>query len=123
MSNEPWIHRIISHNVSGRDNAFRDGVRTRDERCVISGIVNRRAPHRWTLFEAAHIFPLEKEDYWIHENYGRWINDMDSTNGESKINSIQNGFLLQSNIHQLFDQYLVSVNPDVSYYFVSAGVV
>jgi len=39
---------------------------------------------------------------------------MDDTNGVSKINSLQNGLLLQSNIHQLFDQYLISVNLDVS---------
>ena len=38
---------------------------------------------------------------------------MDDTNGVSKMNSLQNGMLLQSNIHQDFDQYVVSVNPDV----------
>ena len=66
------------------------------------------------MFEVAHIFPLQKEDIWINQGYGRWITDMDNTTGVSKINSIQNGFLIQSNIHQLFDQYLISVNPDVS---------
>jgi len=39
---------------------------------------------------------------------------MDDSVGWSKINSIQNRFLLRSDVHQSFDQYLLSVNPDVS---------
>ena len=115
VSNEPWVHRLISRNVSGREDAFRDGIRSRDGKCVISGLVNSRAYRgNWTLFEAAHIFPLEQESLWIQFNYGRWITDMDDTVGVSKINSLQNGFLLREDIHSLFDQYLISVNPDVS---------
>jgi hypothetical protein len=68
----------------------------------------------WAGFEVAHIFPLEKESHWIQYNYGRWITDMDDTVGASKINSLQNGFVLREDIHTLFDQYLLSVNPDVS---------
>ncbi|CCX12136.1 Similar to hypothetical protein CPC735_035660 [Coccidioides posadasii C735 delta SOWgp]; acc. no. XP_003071005 [Pyronema omphalodes CBS 100304] len=43
VSNEPWVHRLISHNLSGREDAFRDGIRSRDGKCVISGLVNSRA--------------------------------------------------------------------------------
>ena len=100
--------------MSGREDAIRNGIRARDGRCVISGVVNRSAPYRWTSWEAAHIFPLEKESLWIQFRYGRWVTDMDDTVGVSKINSLQNGFLLSANVHQQFDQYLVSVNPDVS---------
>lgn len=32
------------------------------EKCVINGVVNRMVPYNWAGFEAAHIFPLEKED-------------------------------------------------------------
>lgn len=32
-----------------------------------------------------------------------------------RINSIQNGLLLNSSVHQKFDQYLISVNPDNGY--------
>ncbi|KAF8528324.1 hypothetical protein BDD12DRAFT_989334 [Trichophaea hybrida] len=85
VSDEPWIHRTMCLQ------------------CVILGIVNRRAViDTWTGFEAAHIFPLEKESLWIEFNYGRWVTDMDSTTEVSKINS-------------LFDQYLLSVNPDDNY--------
>ena len=95
VNNEPWVHRIISHSVSGREDAFRTQIRARDGKCVISGVVNSKAPvGRWTMYQAAYIFPLEKETHWIQQNYGRWITDMDDTVGVSKINSPQNGFLL-----------------------------
>ncbi|KAI5799405.1 hypothetical protein FPQ18DRAFT_365613 [Pyronema domesticum] len=70
VSDEPWVHRITSHSVSGREDAFRDGIRARDNKCVISGRVHRN-PHIWTSFEAAHVFPLEKESLWIQFNYGQ----------------------------------------------------
>jgi len=114
VPDEQWVHRITSHNVSGLEDAFGEGIRTQDCRCVISGVVNRRAPYRWTTFEVAHIFPLEKESLWINWGYRRWITDMDNTVDHSKINSLQNGFLLREDIHSLFDQYLISINPDVS---------
>ncbi|KAL2114691.1 hypothetical protein VUR80DRAFT_1 [Thermomyces stellatus] len=119
LSVEPWVHRIISHSVSGREDQFRDGIRARDSKCVISGILNLNAPYDWTSWEAAHIFPLEKEDLWIRYDYCRWITNMDDSVDMSKVNSVQNGFLLQSNIHKLFDQYLISVNPDDNYKIIS----
>ncbi|KAH0548613.1 hypothetical protein GP486_007843 [Trichoglossum hirsutum] len=115
VSNEPWLHRVISHSVSGREDGFRDGIRARDRKCVISGVVNTRSAGNWTSFEAAHIFPLELENLWIEFNYGRWVDDIDDDAGISKINSCQNGFLLQSTVHKAFDQYLLSVNPDDNY--------
>ncbi|KAG0636510.1 HNH endonuclease-domain-containing protein [Tuber brumale] len=115
LNDEPRIHRIISHNVSGRNGAFGNGIRARDGKCVISGVANLNARRRWTSFEAAHIFPLEKENYWIESDYGRWVTDMNDTVGISKINSRQNGLLLRQHIHGLFDQYLISVNPDDNY--------
>ena len=118
MNDELWVHRIQSFNVSGREDAFRHGVRSRDGKCVISGVVNELAPYFWAGFEAAHILPLEAENLWIQWGYGRWITNMDDTVGVSRINSPQNGFILRSDIHQLFDQYLVSVNPDVGLYFI-----
>ena len=116
VNNEPWVNRLISHNVSGREGEFIPGIRARDGRCVISGVVNRAAYRgEWTRFEAAHIFPVEKENLWIQYGYGRWVTDMDDTNGilMSKINSLQNGMLIRRDIHNAFDQYLISVNPDV----------
>jgi len=45
-----------------------------------------------TMFEVVHKLPLQKQDLWIKQGYGRWITGMDDTIGVSKINSIQNGF-------------------------------
>lgn len=81
---------------------------------MVSGAVNRNAPYRWTTWEEAHIFPPEKTSLWIESNFSRWITDMDHANEVSKISSLQNGLLLKSDIRQLFDQYLLSVDPDVS---------
>jgi HNH endonuclease len=66
------------------------------------------------LSAPTYIFPLEKEDLWIRENFGRRTTDVGDTACVSKIDSCQNGFLLQSNVHQHFDSYLLSVNPDMS---------
>ena len=113
ISNEIWLHRVISYSVSGRDDSFRNGIRARDGKCVISGIKNMSTAGNWTAFEAAHIFPLELENLWLEFNYGRWVDDIDDDAGISKINSCQNGLLLRSDVHKMFDQYLLSVNPDV----------
>jgi hypothetical protein len=33
--------------------------------------------------------------------------------GPTKINSIQNGLLLRSDLHDQFDSYFLAINPDV----------
>jgi len=43
------------------------------------------------------------------------MTDMHDATGSSRINSIKNGFLLQQNVHTMFDRYLISVNPDDGY--------
>jgi hypothetical protein len=115
VSDEAWFSRLISHAVSGQEDAFRTGVRARDGKCVISGEVNDLAPwENWAGFQASHVFPLEHESLWIQYDYGRWITNMDGVVGSSKINSTQNGLLMSTNLHERFDQYLFSINPDVS---------
>ncbi|CUS15098.1 unnamed protein product [Tuber aestivum] len=118
ISNEPSVHRLFSRSVSGKETRFRDEIRARDRKCVISGMINDDISiqaHDWISFEAAHLFPLLGESIWIELDYGRWITDMDDSLQSSKIDSAQNGFLLRSHVHQKFDQYLISVNPDDGY--------
>lgn len=112
INNESWIFRAFSHSTGTRTQAFRDAIRLRDRRCIISGqqVLNADIGF-WTGFEAAHVFPLAHEDHWINHNYDRWITKPPAKGGS--INSIQNGLLLRSDIHQLFDSYTVSINPDV----------
>lgn len=104
MSDEPWVARVISHSISGRENSFRDGVRARDGKCVVSGTVNTRAAWDiWSGFQACYVFPLEKENLWIEDNYSRWITYLDDMVGVSKIHSVQNGLLMRADLHIDFD--------------------
>ena len=104
MSDEAWFARVTRRCISGREDAFHKGVRERDGKCVISGKINHLAQWDvWVGFKAAHVFPLEHENLWI-----------DDVVGSSKINSIQNGLLITATLHTCFDQYLFSINPDVS---------
>ena len=79
----------------------------------VLSITGRRALNArgdWPGFEAAQIFPLAYETHWLHHGYSSCITVPPARRGS--INSVQNGLLLRSDIHQLFDSYLVS-NPDV----------
>ena len=115
MSIEAWFPRLTSRAVSGREDAFCERVRARDCKCVISGEVNTGVQWGvWAGYEAVHVFPLEQESLWAQYDYGRWITNMDGVIGSSKINSPQNGLVMSGNLHTRFDQYLFSINPDVS---------
>lgn len=119
INNETPLTRMISQQTGTRIQAFVDAVRSRDRRCVITGRRVLTAQYDdWTGFEAAYIFPLAYEGLWKDFGYGRWIGS--PPNGEKikggKINSVQNGLLLRTDIHQRFDMYLVSINPDVYVY-------
>ncbi|CUS15898.1 unnamed protein product, partial [Tuber aestivum] len=118
ISNERSLHRLFSRSVSGKETRFRDEIRARDPKCVISGMINSDLSIQasdWISYEAAHLFPVHGESIWIDLDFGRWITDMDDSPPCSKIDSAQNGPPPRSHVHQLFDQYLVSVNPDDGY--------
>ncbi|KAF2183148.1 hypothetical protein K469DRAFT_584164 [Zopfia rhizophila CBS 207.26] len=119
VNNEPYLTRIVSRATGTRTQTFRDAVRSRDRRCVISGKEVLGAEYDyWWGFDAAHIFPLAYEGYWIDHNYGRWITIPPADPTKGSINSVQNGLLLDSSIHQEFDNYGFSVNPDDNYKIV-----
>lgn len=116
LNDERVVTRMISLSTGTRLHEFREQVRQRDRRCVVSKVENPLAEFDiWPAFEAAHIFPLSHEHYWKEQNYGRWITLPPST-GDT-INSVQNGLLLQSTLHHLFDTLFFSINPDVSFTF------
>ena len=99
--------------VSSREDAFRNGVRARDRKCVISGEVGGVPWDVWVGFEAAHVFPLQQENLGTQYNHARWITNIGS--GGPAINSIQNGLLMSETVHSRFNQYLFSINPDVGF--------
>jgi len=113
ISDEAWFSQLISYATSGWEDGFRNGVRARDEKCVISEKINDGALWDvWAGFEAAHMFPLQYESLWTQYDYGHWITNMNG--GSFRINFIQNELLMSENLHTQFDQYLFSINPDVS---------
>ncbi|KAH8652734.1 HNH endonuclease-domain-containing protein [Tricladium varicosporioides] len=114
VNNEVLVTCGMSLQTGSRVQAFRGAVRLRDRRCVITG--EEVIADYWRGFEAAHIFPLAYEQYWTDHDYGRWISIIPDKGGT--INSIQNGLLLRSDIHQLFDFYEFSINPDDNYKIV-----
>ena len=83
-----------------------NAVRERDGQCIIAGFKHGGG---WVGLGAAHIFPLAHGTQWIKNDFGRWI--IDDTGGS--INSVQNGILLQSDVHRLFDLFAFSISPDV----------
>lgn len=112
VNNEPCLTRTTSLCTGSRLQSFRDEVRKRDSRCIITKKIARGAYRDyWVGFEAAHIFPLAYEDHWIQHNFARCIT-IPAANGDT-INSKQNGLLLRTDIHHLFDTYDISINPDV----------
>jgi hypothetical protein len=110
LSNELLLSRALSLETGTRVQAFRDAVRLRDRRCVITG-EEYLDDDNWRGFESTHIFPLAYEQYWTDHNYSRWISIIPDRG--AAINSVQNGLLLRSDLHMLFDFYDFSINPDV----------
>ncbi|KAF8459841.1 hypothetical protein BDZ91DRAFT_741339 [Kalaharituber pfeilii] len=117
INNEPWLVRTISVSSGTRVAGFRDAIRQRDRRCVITRRPALNAEFgNWRGFEAAHVFPLAYEGHWTENNYGHWITI--NPENEGSINSVQNGMLLDAGIHSLWDGYDVSINPDDNYKIV-----
>ncbi|KAK9328774.1 HNH endonuclease-domain-containing protein, partial [Lipomyces starkeyi] len=115
ITDEPCIIRIISQSSTGRDSTFRTQVRERDGKCVITGTVNRRADRdNWSTFHAAHIFPLSSEDYFVQSGFSRWITNRIGER-DTGINSCRNGLLMRSHMHEQFDGFYFSINPDDGY--------
>lgn len=121
VSNEPWVQRLSSHNTAAMGTRFEHEIRARDRKCVVSGRSNSEIHiqlEMWVGYDATYIIPPEHEGLWIQSDNGQWIKNMDNVTGSLKINSAQNGFLLNSCAHEMFNQYLIAVNPDDGYKIV-----
>jgi HNH endonuclease len=101
-----------------RTQSFRNAVRSRDGKCVVTG---REAPDaandNWDGLEAAHIVPLAHQDHWNNQGFSNLITIPPASATAGNINSVQNGLLLRNDIHLLFDCYDFSINPDVCLHF------
>ncbi|KAK9364946.1 hypothetical protein V1509DRAFT_586279 [Lipomyces kononenkoae] len=121
ITNEFCMTRILSHTVSGRDENFRKRVRARDGKCVITGVANpqwRVDEDNWSIYHAAHIFPLSGEERFIANGFSRWISYREEYE-DSPINSCQNGLLLRVDAHAEFNNFSISINVDDDYKIVT----
>ncbi|KAK5654898.1 hypothetical protein OQA88_6936 [Cercophora sp. LCS_1] len=116
---EAAFTRLMSFQTGTRVQEFTNQIRKRDRRCVVTRNEN---PNRefgiWAGFEAAHIFPLAYEHQWNTRGWSQQITILPSRRSYGTINSVQNGLLLRNDIHQLFDLYHFSINPDDGYKIV-----
>ena len=120
VNNEPWLVRTRSVGPDAPPESFRNAVRERDYRCVITGVHAIDAVWGdWTGYTATPIFPLTHEQHWNTLGYDWWITIPGS---RGLITSVQNGMLLRSDLAILFESYILSINPDVSMASIFLGV-
>ncbi|KAJ5908953.1 hypothetical protein N7495_001635 [Penicillium taxi] len=129
FTSDVCVRRAPSHiatNATPRELAFRDGVRLRDGKCVISGKINGTLLdppeyQSWRGFQSAHVFPLGRESLWRLNNFSRFITNSVAGNHRAAINSRQNGLCLSNDIHDLFDDFIITINPDDNYKIYDFG--
>ncbi|KAG0125930.1 hypothetical protein HOY82DRAFT_542814 [Tuber indicum] len=74
VTDEVPLTRTPSTGGGTRADAFRGAVRDQDQGCIITGRRETLAsPGHWFGFEAAQIFPLAYEAYWIDNGYDGYI--------------------------------------------------
>ncbi|AEO69939.1 uncharacterized protein THITE_2120698 [Thermothielavioides terrestris NRRL 8126] len=113
QTTEVPLIRLRSFPTGSRVQAFTNEVRERDGGCAVSKTENRAKQFDfWKGFEAAHIFPLAYEKQWNDQGWSRQITILPTRRTHGTINSVQNGLLLRNDIHDLFDAYAFSINPD-----------
>jgi hypothetical protein len=109
----------MSRQTGIRTQSFCNAVRSRDGQCVITG---KEAPDaandNWNGLQAAHIFPLGYLDHWKESNFPNLITIPPASEKVGSINSVQNGLLLRNDIHNHFDCYDFSINPDVCLLYI-----
>lgn len=102
-SSTVYYLRAPSFPKTDQDFQFRDQVRERDGRCVITGRESvKDNANRWAGLEAVHAVPLPLAQVFRDLGFG-------------DINSPQNGLLLSSHTRRLWDSYSLAVNPSDGY--------
>ncbi|KAK0730440.1 hypothetical protein B0H67DRAFT_596571 [Lasiosphaeris hirsuta] len=85
---EPALNRAMSFQSTRTNNEFRDRVRERDGRCVVTKEENiGREFNLWGGFEAVHIFPLAYLHQWNTQGWSQQITILPSTRPLGTINS------------------------------------
>ncbi|TFL01329.1 hypothetical protein BDV98DRAFT_567916 [Pterulicium gracile] len=116
ITSEHHRPRNSSLNRSGSPGvaSFTSRVRERDRRCCISGTL---VPEDlFAPFRTSHIYPVAHTDTWNNRRLHEHILDdaPEEEQGTSQINSVQNGLLLRTDLHDLWDLYFYGVDVDMS---------
>ncbi|KAK9384451.1 hypothetical protein V1515DRAFT_632823 [Lipomyces mesembrius] len=102
VTDDRCIVRSFSATNSKRDRRFREKVRHRDRKCVITGL------------RICSYFPFSQEELFIRLNYSQYLTNTYEETGTG-INSCQNGLLMRSTVHKQFDSYNFAIDPDDDY--------
>ncbi|KAK9322747.1 hypothetical protein V1517DRAFT_367386 [Lipomyces orientalis] len=103
---KPSHYDIRPYSRRGNISSYKSSVT--DEPCIT------RVLSRTITGRDAHIFPVSSEECFVQNGFSRWITNR-IVPRDTGLNSCQNGLLLQSHIHQSFDAFDFSVNPDDGY--------
>ncbi|EPE04271.1 hypothetical protein F503_01275 [Ophiostoma piceae UAMH 11346] len=120
-TSRPFFTRALSSSAATRLDSFRQEVRMRDQGCVITKMPSIYGPRddNWIPFQAAHVLPIAYANEWRSQGFARLITiPPPPPHHNDTINSVQNGFLMRSDIHQLFDSYHFSILPSAGHTFV-----
>ncbi|KIH93862.1 hypothetical protein SPBR_06091 [Sporothrix brasiliensis 5110] len=120
VSQQQYFTRSLSIATGPRLESFKQQVRARDGRCVVSKVPSP-GPQLdiWVGFETAHIVPLAYNSEWNRRGFPDLVSiPPPPPRHNDTINSVQNGLLLQSSFHALFDSYNFSILPDDNYKIV-----
>lgn len=115
-SSQRYFTRALSVTTGTRLQSFKQQVRDRDGRCVVSKVRSLLGPQndRWYGFQAAHIVPLAYGSEWQSRGFSSLVSlPPPHPHQGDTINSVQNGLLMQSHFHELFDAYQFSILPEV----------
>ncbi|CAK7236242.1 hypothetical protein SBRCBS47491_009571 [Sporothrix bragantina] len=121
-STKAFFTRALSNSTGTLLESFKNQVRDRDRRCVITKVEASLGPlyNHWRSFESAHIVPIAYSSEWRRRGFPNLVTIPPPPPHESdSINSVQNGLLMQSSVHQLFDSYDFSILPEADYKIIS----
>lgn len=90
-------------------------------RCVVSDTVPEPDEDAddspFAAMQAVHVYPTSRISEWNQNNYRRlWMTDTRPASeiGQTGLFSPQNGLLLNTYLHDLWDSYKFGIDPDVS---------
>ncbi|PWN91075.1 hypothetical protein FA10DRAFT_264973 [Acaromyces ingoldii] len=116
-TNKVYHRRTMSFNLSEtgrRGPNFTSRIRERDQRCLVSG-VTAQSKGGWEEFHACHIFARAHLDLWRAKRFASLVTDTGPSQGDAKIDSVQNGLLLLAHHHAAFDAHRFAVDVDRGY--------